>query len=200
MKRSRSFAQVLLMACAGCGVHEAEPPEEPVPLPFVVSDFYSPDGYWGDGEKRGAVVLDKSCPQRAPAATGDCYTITYQPGDRHFAGINWQYPHNNWGTDPGLRIAGGAARITGQARGERGGELVGLGAGQANTHNPHDDGFNVGPFDFDLATKWAPFSIPLGGQTYAGPSGLIGAFILTLRAGDDERPQVIYLDALRWEK
>jgi hypothetical protein len=201
MKPSRMLAHALLsMFGAGCGVNEADPPAEPVPLPLVVSDFFSPDGYWGDGEKRGAVALDKSCPARAPGATGDCYTITYTPGDRHFAGINWQYPHNNWGTAPGLRVAAGAGRITVQARGARGGEIVGLGAGQTNTHNPHDDGFNVGPFDVDLTTAWAPFTIPITGQSYAGTSGLVAAFILTLEAGDDERPQVLYLDDLRWQK
>jgi hypothetical protein len=112
MNRSRVLVWSMLACTAGCGVTEAEPPAEPVSVPFVVSDFFSPDGYWGDGEKRGAVVVDKTCPTRAPGATGDCYTVTYTPGDRRFAGINWQYPHNNWGTDPGLRVATGAGRIT----------------------------------------------------------------------------------------
>jgi len=190
---------ILMMALsAGCGVQAAEPPDVPVALPFLVSDYYSPDGYWGDGEKRGALVVDKSCPQRAPAATGDCYTITYVPGERHFAGINWQYPHNNWGTEPGLPIAGGATRITLQARGGRGGEKVGFGAGQMGP-NPHNDGFSVGPLEADVTAAWAPLAIPLQGKSYGGPDGVIGAFALSLMAApEEEGPIVIYLDDIRW--
>jgi hypothetical protein len=199
MRRERAIISVVWAgALAGC-VQQAEPPAVPVPVPFVVSDYYAPDGFWGDGEKRGAIVLDKSCPQRAPASTGDCYTVTYTPGDRHFAGINWQYPHNNWGTDVGLPVAGGATRITFQARGRRGGETVGFGAGQMGTPQPHNDGFSIGPLEGELTTAWAPFAIPLRGQKYDGADGLIAAFTLSLTAAaDEEGPIVIYLDDLRW--
>ena len=86
-------------------------------MPFVVSDYYSPDGFFGDGETRGQLELKKECPARAPGAMGDCYTVTYRPGVKRFAGIFWQYPHNNWGYWPGHQIAPGATRITFRARG-----------------------------------------------------------------------------------
>jgi len=189
----------LALGGAGCGVHAADPPDVPVPVPFAVSDYYSPDGYWGDGETRGALVVDKSCPARAPGAVGDCYTITYRPGDHRFAGINWQYPHNNWGTQPGLPIAAGAARITLQARGQRGGEKLGVGAGQGGDH-PHRDGFTIGPLDVDIGAQWGALAIPLGGQSYQGADGVIAAFVVSLNAGPDEQgPIVVYLDDLRWQ-
>jgi hypothetical protein len=190
------MSAAIAVLAAGCGVRPAEPPDVPVPLPFAVSDYYSPDGYWGDGEQRGALVVEKSCPQRAPGAAGDCYTITYTPGDRHFAGINWQYPHNNWGTEPGLPIAAGATRITLQARGRRGGEVVGFGAGQGGP-NAHKDGFTVGPLEADITAAWAPLSIPLA--SYQGGDGVIAAFVISLNAApDEEGPIVVYLDDIRW--
>ena len=52
----------------------AEPPAEPLPVPFVVSDYYSPDGFFGDGETRGLVELTKQpvpsgCRARTATAT-----------------------------------------------------------------------------------------------------------------------------------
>jgi hypothetical protein len=188
----------LLVLAAGCGVTGAEPPLEPVPLPFLVSDYFSPDGHWGDGRTRGAVQIEKSCPARAPGAGGDCYTVTYTPRDLRHVGINWQYPHNNWGTEPGLRVAAGARGVRFQARGERGGELAAFGAGQVGTRNPYDDGFSVGPLDVDLGKDWASFEIPMRGQDYQVPGGVVAAFTLKIDAPEGQDRVVIYIDDVRW--
>lgn len=193
--------RVLVVAAlfgAGCGVTPAEPPREPLPVPFAVSDHYSPDGFFGDGETRGAVDLTKECPPRAPGATGDCYTVTYRPGAKGFAGVVWQYPHNNWGFWPGHAIAPGAARITLLARGGRGGETITFGGGQRDSPNAHRDSFKLDEVTVGLQPQWTRHEIPFGGESYLGPSGVIGPFLFSLAAGTGREPIVIHLDDIRW--
>jgi hypothetical protein len=159
----------------------------------VVSDHYSPDGFFGDGETRGRVDLVKSCAARAPGAQGDCYTITYRPGVKRFAGIFWQHPHNNWGDRAGHRVAPGATRVTLQARGPAG-RLISVGAGQMDSQPFHDD-FQLEEVSVGLTEAWAPQQILFRGMTYGT---VIGAFLVSLRAGDDDAPITFYLDDIRW--
>jgi hypothetical protein len=188
----------LLALGSSCGISSIDPQPEPIALPFVVSDYYSPDGYWGDGETRGYLDLQKVCPQRAPGATGDCYTITYAPGPRRFAGINWQYPHNNWGFSRGRNIAAGAVRISVQARGVVGGEVVSFGAGQVGSANPFNDAFSLSPISAALTTGWTTTELPFGAATYGGTQGVLAAFVISLTAGASDATSVFYLDDIRW--
>jgi hypothetical protein len=188
----------LLALQAGACVSPAEPPSEPLPIPFVVSDYYSPDGFFGDGETRGQMDLNKECPDRAPGVGGDCYTITYRPGVKRFGGIFWQYPHNNWGYWPGHAVAPGATRITFRARGAKGGEGVTVGAGQGGTANPHNDAFKLEETTVALTAGWTQHEVPFRGTTYQGKSGVIGAFLVTLVAPENDQPTVIHLDDIRW--
>jgi hypothetical protein len=185
---------VLLLALPACGVSPAQPPPEPIAVPFVVSDFYSPDGFFGDGETRGQVDLVKSCPSRAPGAQGDCYTITYRPGVKRFAGIFWQHPHNNWGDRAGHKVGPGAMKVTLQARGKAG-QLISVGGGQKDSQPFHDD-FQLEEVSVGLTDSWTPQQIPFRGMTYA--SGVIGAFLVTVKAGDDDAAITFYLDDIRW--
>lgn len=200
---TRLFGRVatvlVLMGLGGCGVQPADPPAEPIPLPMVVSDFFSPDGFWGDGEKRGALDLLRECPTRVAGASGDCYQIIYIPGAKRFAGINWQYPHNNWGFAPGRKVAAGATRITFSARGAKGGERVGFGAGQPDASNGFGDSFSLSQLSVELGKEWASYEVPFEGQTYQGSSDVIGAFIVSLTAGDDDQPLVIFVDDVKWQ-
>jgi hypothetical protein len=188
----------LAALAAGCAPTQGAPPAEPVPLPFVLSDYYSPDGLWGDGEMRGSVVVTKSCAEPAPGGAGDCYTITYTPGDKRFAGIDWQYPHNNWGTAPGLRITPGATRIRFMARGDKGGEMISIGAGQSGTAR-YKDQLSVSGLDLVLTPTWTAYELPLQGQRYDGPDGVIGGFIVSMRASSSPEPTVFQLDDVRWQ-
>jgi hypothetical protein len=184
-----------LLTLPAC-VSAAEPPPTPIPVPFVVSDYYSPDGFFGDGELRGRLEVDKSCPARAPGAQGDCYTITYRPGVKRFAGIFWQHPHNNWGDRPGHTVSPGATRVTFQARGPAG-QTISAGGGQADS-SPHHDSFALEEVSIALTPEWARQEIPFRGMSYQGESGVIGAFMVSLRAGDDDAPIVFHLDDVRW--
>jgi len=192
MKVTAMIAALLL---SGCGVQPAEPPSEPIPVPFAVSDYFSPDGFFGDGETRGQLDLVKSCEARAPGAQGDCYTITYHPGVKRFAGIFWQHPHNNWGDRTGHRVAPGATKVTLQARGKAG-QLISVGAGQRDSQPMHDD-FQLEEVPVSLTEGWTRHEIPFQGMTYAG---VIGAFLVSLKAGDGDEPITFALDDLRWER
>jgi hypothetical protein len=193
----KSFALSLLLLPA-CGVTPAEPPPEPIAVPFVVSDYYSPDGFFGDGETRGNLTLVKSCPTRAPGAAGDCYTITYAPSVKRFAGIFWQHPHNNWGDRPGHHVAPGATRVTLQSRGAAG-QVISVGAGQMDS-KPLGDSFALEPVTVSLTDAWTAHEIPFRGANYDGPSGVIGAFVVSLAAGDSDDPVTFFLDDIRWAK
>ena len=189
------FLAALAAGCANPG----DPPVEPIPVPFVVSDYYSPDGYYGDGETRGYLDVQRVCPDRPPGAAGDCYAVSYTVGPRKFAGVFWQYPHNNWGIDRGRQIAGGATRITFSVRGRAGGERVKFSAGQSTTPRYHDV-FHLSPLEATLSTGWTDQTVLLRGETYNGPDGLIGAFEVAFdgsasKIGDSF---VFYLTNLRW--
>lgn len=196
---NRTFCLALLAGFAACGVSPAEPPLEPIPVPLVVSEYYSPDGFFGDGETRGKVKLEKSCPARAPGALGDCYTITYQPGIKQYAGIFWQHPHNNWGDRPGHLVTPGATRITLQARAARAGQGITVGGGQADSKPLHDS-FQLEEVTLPLTEQWAAHQIPFRGADYQGESGVIGAFMVKVFAGDTDAAITFYLDDIRWAK
>jgi hypothetical protein len=188
------FAFLLLLPA--CGVTPAEPPPEPIRVPFVVSDYYSPDGFFGDGEIAGKVNLTKSCPTRAPGAAGDCYTIEYRPDIKGYAGIFWQHPHNNWGDRPGHRVGPGATRVTFQARGP-GGQIVTAGGGQMDS-KPFGDSFKLEEVTVSLSDTWTPHEVPFRGMNYAGPNGVIGAFLIVVKAGAEDQPITFFLDDIRW--
>jgi hypothetical protein len=196
-KMSARLGCLAVLACAAC-VSPAPPPTEPLPVPFVVSDYYSPDGFWGDGETRGSLDVQRTCPDVPAGAAGDCYAIRYLAGAHRFAGVNWQYPHNNWGFDPGRHVRPGANRITFSARGAAGGEQVGFSAGQTGTANLFNDSFSLSAEKVTLTGAWTDYTVLLRGESYDGRDGLIGAFVVSLAAPSDDRPVVFYLTNLRW--
>jgi hypothetical protein len=192
-------AGLVLGLTGGC-VSPADPPSEPIPVPFVVSDYFSPDGFFGDGEMRGFLELTKECPDRQPGSRGDCYTITYKPGIKMYAGIFWQHPHNNWGTWRGYSVSPGATRIVFKARSAAGGETVKFGAGQmgkVTEQFPHQDRFKI-ERPFGLTPTWTEHQVMLDEPSYSGDSGLIGGFMFSMVAPENAATTVFYLDDIRW--
>jgi len=98
----------LLVACG--------PPDEasrvqagPIVGPFVVSNFFTPSGFMGDGAIPGrlTVGINENCKMPRPAgAQGDCYHFLYKVGDVKWAGAYWVYPSNSWGSVPGRNVVG----------------------------------------------------------------------------------------------
>jgi hypothetical protein len=61
---------------------------------------------------------------------------------------------------------------------------------------PFHDDFRLEEVSVALTEAWAPQQIPFRGMTYA--TGVIGAFLVSLEAPDDDAPVTFYLDDIRW--
>ena len=73
------------------------------------------------------------------------------------------------------------------------------GAGQTNTPNPHNDSFRLEESTFALTDRWTEHEVAFRGANYVGgSSGVIGAFLVTLIAPDDDQPTIIHIDDIRW--
>jgi hypothetical protein len=190
----------LLLLAGGCA-NPGDPPVEPIPVPFLVSDYYSPDGYYGDGETRGFLDVQRVCPDKPANAQGDCYAVVYTVGPKKYAGVFWQYPHNNWGIERGRQIAPGATKITFMVKGKAGGEKVKFSAGQSTTPKFHDT-FHLSPLEATLTTEWTEKSVLLRGEPYMGPDGLIGAFEVLLETPTSQLGDtfVLYVTNVRWDQ
>lgn len=192
-----------------CTPPEGQPYSAPLPVPFTVSDYFSPTGYMGDGATIGVVnMVAAVCPSRPANAQGDCYTVTYTPPvprAQGFAGVYWQYPGNNWGGYEGHQVSAGATKLTLQAMGSRGGEPVSFKAGGIattdNTVEHHDTLDASGPTEM-LTTQWAQYEVDFNGQGYGDE--VLGAFAWLLSLPEptgtaaDKEPIVFYLDDIRW--
>jgi hypothetical protein len=101
-----------------------------------------------------------------------CWTITYTPlTPADWAGVDWQYPVNNWGASDGLVIPPGATKVTLVAWGDVGGEKVSFNVG----YGPNStDTFGAGLADQFLTTTPTKYSIDLGGVAYTCPSVRMG--------------------------
>jgi hypothetical protein len=117
-----------------------------------------------DGPSDGSTV--------PPLPGSKCWTITYAPASAtDWAGVNWQYPMDNWGASPGLVIPPGATRVSLVAWGDAGIERVSfeVGYGPAST-----DGFRVSLTDQLLTTSPTHYAIDLGGVAYTCNSVRMG--------------------------
>ncbi len=104
-------ALLLALPTVACGPSDEADRAKAGPIvgPFVVSNFYTPSGFMGDGAVPGRLTADinENCRTPRPAgAQGDCYRFIYKPGDVKWAGAFWVSPANNWGTAPGRDIVG----------------------------------------------------------------------------------------------
>lgn len=201
----RVVAIALLGACVP---PTAAPDDAPLPVPFAVSDHFSPTGYMGDGTTIGVVnMVASACPSRAPGATGDCYQVTYTPPvptASGWAGVYWQYPGNNWGGYPGHTVQPGATHATVWAMGTAGGEPVtfkvgGIAVGDAT--QAYHDSISASAAPVTLTTQWQSFSVDFGGAKYDEVLGGF-AWIVNLPAPGSgppsSQPIVFYLDGITW--
>jgi len=175
------------------------------PLPVVVDQFFAPSGYMEDARNGNATMTpafdgdDTTCGgNRSLGGRGSCHVVTFTTfaiGGIMWGGVYWQYPGNNWGTQPGLQVAPGATQIHFRARGDKGGEKVGFFAGiqPTNAPAPNADGFAIPNADKVLTTEWQDFSLPMPpGASYAG--GVVGPFGWGVGADGNTLPVKFYLD------
>jgi hypothetical protein len=149
----------------------------------VVSDEFFASGVFGqDQAGRDRVVIDTDphdCLQpRVPGAAGLCYTLSwYVPASADWAGLYWQWPANNWGTEACKSVPPGATKVVFQAAGAVGGETVTFEVG--GIHGAVSADSFVSQSVVTLTTSWKQFSIPVKAPY---PKGVCGAFAWTVQS------------------
>jgi len=165
-------------------------------LPFApdVMGEFVPSGWENDAT--GTVQMpstpgDPSCggQRSSTTALGNCHEVIYTPAapgamvgsppgpPKGYAGVAWQHPANNWGTQPGYAIPKGATKVTFYAKGAVGGEKVlffvgGTGYGATPTAAAPCADPVSSSMTATLTTTWAQYTIPIL-STYA-PAVLTG--------------------------
>jgi hypothetical protein len=178
---------------AAVRIDSADKPDggaNPTMLPFAVDDWYAPSGYMGDGESPGGVTDKPVCASPRPAGwLGHCHRFTWTPGAKKWAGVYWQYPDGNWGDAMGLSLPAGATKVSFQAWGQTGGEIVSFLVGMKAV-----DGFALTMDKVVLTTTPQEYDIDLTTTTYAKVVGGFG-----WSAGDSSSAVVFNIDDIRWQ-
>ncbi len=227
-----------LLASSGCAP-KAGQPKPPPDGPFAVSDYYAPSGAMGDGATPGNLVINQGtdCKMRPDGARGNCFSFQYvnnapyttpvtkSTGVCNWAGLFWQYPTNNWGTDVGLPIpVSKLKKVSFQVAVGAGSELMtfqlgGIGtpplpdgapAPPSTSACPPPDGPSPPNFDVLLGslmqmvgTEWQKLEIPIAARDPAAPlpltSSLIGAFAWSVAGNTSPLPKTVYIDDLVYE-
>jgi hypothetical protein len=181
-------------------------------LPFLVDDYFVPNGCFGDATCQGGVIEINSrvCSSPRPAsAQGVCRRYTYdplaegEPGFQGYLGILFQDAvsgSSDIGLVPPVSIEPGAKRVVFWAYLGSGSVMVHFRAGGANNwegHNdqslPYWDTFGV-PLSVMLTTEPTQFEIDLSTTTYDKVVSPFGWAIV----GPTE-PVELYIDDVRWE-
>ncbi|NND53845.1 MAG: hypothetical protein HKN56_02615, partial [Gammaproteobacteria bacterium] len=168
--------------------------ERRTPLPFYVyrDGFegmpWSPSGWMGNTD---ALALDGESAD-TPYAGSAAIKITYS-GKFGWAGIAWQNPPNNWGDQEGGVDLTGATALELWARGDKGGEQIGIGVGIIGDDKPHPDSATKMRNGVRLTQEWERYTLPLEGLDL---SSLKTGFVVTLMGRKD--PVSLYLDNVRF--
>ena len=167
-----------------------DPLVPPTSLPFAVDGWYVPSGFMGDAETFGNVtVVDNACDgARAGEANGVCRQFTWVQGSLPWAGVFWQYPDGNWGTQPGLAVPSGATEVTFWAWGASGGEEVKFISGIGDV-----DGFAAETSFLTLTTTATEYSLPLSSVTIGAE--VAGAFGWVIETGENVS---FFVDDIQW--
>jgi hypothetical protein len=186
---------------AGCAPPAQTPTDasEPLALPFAASDYFAPTGAYGDAESPSSVSVSLFCRDRAPApggSRGDCYAISYTSPAVGYAGVFWQFPPNNWGTDEGRRVAPGATKVTFYGRADGAAPVpvtLGVGGigGGGGMPEPYHDTID-GSLPVMLGSDWQAFSVPISGAY----DWVISGFSWE---ASTQAPITFYLDDIQWQ-
>lgn len=181
------------------GVALAPLSAQSIRAPFVVSDYFSTSGWMGDGS-RGTMVLEMDENYTRKPRPGDndgkCIRFSWEPRTASWAGLYWQAPAGNWGSQPGRSVIG-ATKVTFWAAGENGTEVVEFKAGGVRASNmPYKDSFAATLGAVRLPSIWRRYEINLRAQKL---SNVIGAFAWVLHREGNAGKVIFYLDDIRYE-
>lgn len=163
-------------------------PDGRQPMPFRIDNHYSTTGFMGAFWALDLVGI--ASPNGACAGIGHKFTFD-PPPIALWAGVAWQYPANNWGSEPGLKIAPGAESIQFLAWSDKAGTEVDFFAGSVDA-----DGFEVALDGVQLTTEPTYYEIPLEGIVYDDVAVPFG-WVISQTAGPTEPRDVLIAD-LTW--
>ena len=170
-------------------------------MPFYVyqekasmKNHFIPSGWIGDS---GDIKLDTGSTEM-PYLGDTCIKISYSgkgtQGSR-WAGIYWQQPANNWGTqDAGFNLSK-ATKLTFWARGAKGGERIEeFKIGEIK--GVYSDSGDAGIYNIILNKEWTQYTIDLKGKDL---SYIIGGFCWATNADVNPEGATFYLDEIKYE-
>lgn len=140
-------------------------PAPPVGMPFPVyresdgSQPYVPSGFMGN---HAAISMDTGWTEN-PFSGRTCLKFTYGAADG-WGGVVWQSPPNDWGDRPGGYNLSKATHLRFAARGESGGERIGVAVGILGEEKAYPDSSITRLDNLRLSREWETFSIPLEGK------------------------------------
>lgn len=159
---------------------------------FSPSNFYVPSGWMGDMDQ---LHVDEGVPDPAyPGATVTRFTYDASPGGLGWAGIYYQWPDNNWGTNPdGGHDLSGATKLVFRARGEQGNEKITFGMG--GTTGAYGDSTSKHERYLTLSAEWQEYIIDLSGYDL---SRIVGGFYWSASRFQNPNGATFYVDDIRY--
>ncbi|MEM9172691.1 MAG: glycoside hydrolase family 2 TIM barrel-domain containing protein [Pseudomonadota bacterium] len=167
-------------------------PRTPMPFPVYDDGFeampWVPSGWMGDTAK---LSVDGESTEQV--YSGQHSIRMRLEGPFGWAGVAWQHPANNWGTQDGGFDLTGATALEFWARGEYGGEKIGYGVGIIGKDQNFPDSAVVKREGVTLTREWQRYRVPL---KRADLSEIRTGFFITLEGR--RTPITVYLDQIRY--
>lgn len=167
--------------------------------PFGVNEYFDAAGWMGESSHGGLLVKidDTFAGKPRPGDDdGKCTRISWEPRSASWAGLYWQSPAGNWGSQPGRSVVG-ATKVVFWAAGQNGSEVVEFKAGGLRTQSsPYKDSFAATLGAVRLTSAWRRYEISLKGQNL---TSVIGAFAWIVRRTNNLGTVTFYLDGIRYE-
>jgi len=168
---------------------------------YVYKDRSSPEnnffatGWMGDYKY---LTLKDDCIRDAKTMD-TCIKVIYNPenesGASNWAGVYWQNPRNNWGSEEGAFDLTGASKLTFWARGMQGREIIskfqigGIAGG-------FPDSDMKAHYNIKLTKDWKKYTIDLGDVDL---SYISGGFCIILSRSDNLKGMTFFIDNIYYE-
>lgn len=137
----------------------------------------------------------------APGSRNTCMQIKYSAQKKQgagWAGIYWQHPPNNWGDKKGGFDLSAYSKLTFEAKGEQGGEVIDkFLVGGITGQSEEGDSDNVALSPVTLSKTWKRYEINLRGHDLRH---IIGGFGFAANSDNNPRGFAMYLDEIRFEQ
>ena len=167
---------------------DGETPDDQVPMPFAIDDYYAPTGWMGSSW--AMTSTSEQSPLGVCGGVGHKFTWNPPPSST-WTGVVWQYPENNWGALPGLDIMPGATGVRFMAWLDIP-DTVKFFVG-----SPDADGFEVSIENVEVTTEPQWFEIPLEGVEYEDIAISFG-WVMS-RGPWDTEPTVLHITDLTFD-